>query len=645
MYKNTLPTVILLVSILIGCTPKRPDIIERPVFEVWNTTALEIDKIEMSDSATIIHFDAFYAPGSWIRIDSKSYIRESGTDENLLLVKADGIPLDEEYFMPESGQTSFKLFFPPLAPNVTKIDFIESDCENCFKIIGIELLPDAKIKMASMPSSKNAAESGLPEPVFSNAKSVIKGSFYGYCKEVGIKSLSLQNSNPVYLADGSTKLTISPDGTFSGEVAVGFPSLIGFDRFSSLFLIPGTTNEIIIDLKRKSRLESRYRTDKEDSDSTFIFIKDHLFTANDYKLLRQVTDDLQNFETVIKETGEMSPQEYQEYFNKRIEAKMSEINQLEVSDNLKRLMEAQVKAITLQFLFYYESIYREAFFWAKKITGPERRQTNVVVPKPDSAYYAYALKLISDDMAMTSLYASLVSYLQHGETFGRNEGTPPDQINSFRKKISPYLNEDSETLYDVALAGIYSSQLDTGFYSDETKKEIRGAFQNKAFATELISRNDEFLAIVEANKTATGGDIVINETPDISPDKMFETILSKYRGKVVVVDFWATWCAPCINAMEAIKPLKESMKTNKDVVFVYLTGITSPLGTWNKMIPDIHGEHYRVSGEQWQYWYQNFGIEGVPTYMVIDKSGQQISRHTGFPGVDAVKGSIEKGLL
>lgn len=366
MLKNTLPIVILLVSMLIGCTPKRPDIIERPVFEVWNTTTLEIDKIEMSDSATIIHFDAFFQPGNWIRIDSKSYIRESGTDENLLLVKADGIPLDEEYFMPESGQTSFKLFFPSLAPNVTKIDFIESDCENCFKIIGIELLPDAKIKMASMPSSKNAAKSNLPEPVFSNAKSVIKGSFYGYCKEVGIKSLSLQNSNPVYLADGSTKLTISPDGTFSGEVAVGFPSLIGFDRFSSLFLIPGTTNEIIIDLKRKSRLESRYRTDKEDSDSTFIFIKDHLFTANDYKLLRQVTDDLQNFETVIKETGEMSPQEYQEYFNKRIEAKMSEINQLEVSDNLKRLMEAQVKALTLQFLFYYESIYRESFFWAKK---------------------------------------------------------------------------------------------------------------------------------------------------------------------------------------------------------------------------------------------------------------------------------------
>jgi len=95
--------------------------------------------------------------------------------------------------------------------------------------------------------------------------------------------------------------------------------------------------------------------------------------------------------------------------------------------------------------------------------------------------------------------------------------------------------------------------------------------------------------------------------------------------------------------MKSIEPVKEEMK-GKDVVFLYLTGETSPLDAFMQAYPDISGEHYRVSAAQWKYWSNTFGIRAIPFYMTFDRQGKQISKYTGFPGVSTVKKDITKGL-
>ena len=157
----------------------------------------------------------------------------------------------------------------------------------------------------------------------------------------------------------------------------------------------------------------------------------------------------------------------------------------------------------------------------------------------------------------------------------------------------------------------------------------------------LSAANDELLATIEANKKKTG--FRVNEAGEVANEDLFASIISQFRGKVLLVDFWATWCGPCRNANKAMAPMKEELK-DKDIVYVYITGETSPKGTWENMIPDIHGEHFRVTDKQWAYLGNAMGIEGVPTYFVIDREGDIKYKSVGFPGVAKMKEELVKVL-
>jgi len=127
--------------------------------------------------------------------------------------------------------------------------------------------------------------------------------------------------------------------------------------------------------------------------------------------------------------------------------------------------------------------------------------------------------------------------------------------------------------------------------------------------------------------------------------ELLNGIINKHKNKVLYIDFWGTFCGPCITDFKYASKLKEYYR-GKDVAFIYLCE-RGDEKRWNDIIKDlkVSGDHYLLNNRQYVGLSKMFNLTYVPRYILIDKTGKIIDADAPRPWNELeIRHIIDKNL-
>ena len=148
--------------------------------------------------------------------------------------------------------------------------------------------------------------------------------------------------------------------------------------------------------------------------------------------------------------------------------------------------------------------------------------------------------------------------------------------------------------------------------------------------------------VPEINKSEFSKDALSQKITSLEGKKLaISEVLKKHEGRILIIDFWASWCRDCILALPASKELKEQ---NPEIDFVYFS-LDRSHEQWKRGL-----EKYQIADQE-NYWFDegwknNFNnyidLNWVPRFMVIDQTGKIAKYYAIHPNDPAIQKTIDE---
>jgi len=157
----------------------------------------------------------------------------------------------------------------------------------------------------------------------------------------------------------------------------------------------------------------------------------------------------------------------------------------------------------------------------------------------------------------------------------------------------------------------------------------------------LNSTNNVDVNNNNSHKTAT---TVTTVAPNLKLTALSGTksTLSSIKGKPIFLNFWATWCPPCVEEMPFINELYSEYKDKVNFVMISVDNADSK-DKVNKFIAD-KGFNFPVYTAEQADVYKAYNVQGIPTTYIIDASGNIIQKHVGGMTKSELKALLDKAL-
>lgn len=568
--KRIINLLIVVAVMMVSCSPAHR-IIDDPLIETTSSNILDVTRVELTDTATIVHLEAHYLPGWWVMPLRAMCLRVDG--EKYIATRIEGANFDERFWMHPEGHAPWVVTFPPIPRGAKKMDLFNGYYDiGTERLYGIDLTgrkrapkfhKDLPRKFRQPLSNEDVK---IPEISYKVGESEVRLHLLGYrdslmdsrvgvyVQDVMMGYYDIQNVDaegnltlrlPLY---GTSALYIGYMGSVDTAPKIDVSSITDEITYM-VFVEPGEQIDVYIDLNKKGEWLRNRRHGRLTYDMG-------VYTSGKHA---EVNRQINNIPYRIK----MDPTpEYDKFIDYRMSAE--------------------------EYVSHVKKVYRKCLDSINRSPDFTPLQRRVSISRLNGEYIQYILdahnKIVRNYYAMGGrgdLYGSLPDSVKTA-TFTDEHNK--DMVSAMQLDFENTLLLESQRLSMPILKGWLPLQEGFEILADHNANVLytylkimswdRWGSQNKKTLKLIKTRGlvdmfGEVLAQQQQRAIEIAEKVKVEPTPEGDEKAMFDAIVAPHRGKVVVIQHWYnTYSLEWTNIlnMRQWAPLREEFKD--DVVWI-----------------------------------------------------------------------------